>query len=100
MDVNLLCCADHLLCLVCRGISHFVARVLSRSPGDLAAMARTTAAVTDIHVSPPGANVIPDQATATVNFRVLPGTAAVLVLPEMLVHLWSTACMRCRCGRP
>ena len=57
----------------CRGVRQVVMRVLDRLPGELAALVRTTAAVVDVKVSPPGHNVVPDKAIATVNYRVLPG---------------------------
>eukprot|EP00884_Botryococcus_braunii_P012442 jgi/Botrbrau1/21199/Bobra.39_2s0002.1 len=39
----------------------------------LAAVSRTTAAVTDVATSPPGDNVLPDSARVLINFRPLPG---------------------------
>ena len=56
-----------------RGVRHLVMRVLALAPGEIAAMVRSTAAVVDLAASPEGHNVVPDTATAHINFRVLPG---------------------------
>ncbi|KAK9793171.1 hypothetical protein WJX73_003843 [Symbiochloris irregularis] len=49
-------------------------RVLAASPSaEVAALVRTTAAVTDVKTGPPGDNVLPDTAIVTFNFRTLPG---------------------------
>ena len=61
----------------CRPWKQLLGQVLARSKSaEVAALVRTTAAVTDLRTFPPGDNVLPDTAIASFNFRLLPGTAA------------------------
>ena len=58
----------------CRPWRTLLGRALAASPSpEVAALARSTVAITDIHTGPPGDNVIPDTAVITFNFRLLPG---------------------------